>query len=85
MCFFAHRHFFLFRPRVFSRVLGSGARRARPNSTTQVWALAEVRGTCSGGSKSQVTTGRHSEHIEPSKPMQTHVQVKKMSDGSCDI
>ena len=37
------------------------------------------------GFKSQVTTGRHSEHVEPSRPMQTHVQVKKMSDGSCDI
>ena len=40
-----------------------------------MWALAEVRGTCSGGSKSQVTTGRHSERVKPSRPMQTHVQV----------
>ena len=37
------------------------------------------------GSKSQVTTGRLSEHVEPPRPMQTHVQVKKMPDGSCDI
>ena len=43
--------------------------------TARVWALAEVRGTCSGGSKSQVTTGRHSERVKPSRPMQTHVQV----------
>ena len=54
-----------------------GTQGARPNTTAQVWALAEVRGTCSGVSKSQVTTGRHSEHVEPSRPMQTHVQVKK--------
>ena len=58
---------------------------ARSNTTAQVWALAEIRGTCAGGSKSQVTTGRHSEHEEPTRPMQTHVQVKKMSDGSFDI
>ena len=29
----------------------------------------------------KVTTGRHSEHVEPSSPMQTHVQAKKISDG----
>ena len=58
---------------------------ARPNTTAQVWALAEVRGTCSGGLKSKVTTGSHSEHVELSRPMQTHVQVNKMCDGSCDI
>ena len=38
-----------------------GTQGARPNTPAQVWALAEVRGTCSGVSKSQVTTGRHSE------------------------
>ena len=52
-----------------------------PGPRTQVWALAEVRGTCSGGSKSQVPSGRHSEHVEPSRPLKTHVQVKKMSGG----
>ena len=31
--------------------------------------------------KWQVTTGRHSEHVEPSRSMQTHIQVKKMSGG----
>ena len=46
-------------------------------------ALTEVRGTCSGGSKWQVPTGSVSEHVEPSGPMQTSVQVKRMSDGSC--
>ena len=56
-----------------------------PGPRTQVWAPAEVRGTCSGGSKWQVRSGRDSEHVEPSRCMQTHVQVKRMSDGSCDI
>ena len=62
-----------------------GTQRARPSTKAQVWALAEVRGTCSGGSKSQETTGGHSKHVEPSRHMQTHVQVKRMFDGSCDI
>ena len=70
---------------LFSRSWLRGTQGARPNTTVQVWALAEVRGTCSRGSKSQVTTGRHSEHVEPSRPVQTHVQVKTMSDGPCDI
>ena len=39
-----------------------------PRPRAQVWALAEVRGTCSGGSKSHVPSGRHSEHVEPSRP-----------------
>ena len=38
-----------------------------------------------GGSKWQIPTGSDSEHVQPSRPMQTHVQVKRMSDGSCDI
>ena len=56
-----------------------------PGPRTQVWAPAEVRGTCSGGSKWQVRSGRDSEHVEPSRCMQTHVQVKRMSDGSCNV
>ena len=56
-----------------------------PGPCTQVWALAEVRGTCSGGSKSQVRSVSDSEHVEPSKPLQTHVEVKRMSGGSCTI
>ena len=34
------------------------------------------------GFKVAVPTGSDSEHVEPSRPMQTHVQVKIMSDGS---
>ena len=56
-----------------------------PGPRTQVWALAEVRGTCCGGSKWHGRSGRDSEHVEPSRPLKTHVQVKRMSDGSCDI
>ena len=58
---------------------------------TQVLALVEVRGTCSGGSKWQLRSGRDSEHVELSRPKKTHVQeecptahiqVKGMSDDS---
>ena len=45
---------------------------ARPYSTAQVWALAEVRGTCSGGSKSrknwQVTTATTKSHPGACRP-----------------
>ena len=54
MCFFSTSAFFLFQPRVFSRALGSGARREAARTPRRKWALAEVRGTCSRGSKSQV-------------------------------
>ena len=56
-----------------------------PGPRTQVWALAEVRGTCSGGSKWEIRSGRDSEHVDPSRCMQTHVQVKRMSDVSFGI
>ena len=29
----------------------------------------------------EITKGRHSENVEPSRPMHTHVHVKNMSDG----
>ena len=51
----------------------------------QVWTLADIRSTCSGGSNSHVPTGSDSEHVGLSRPLQTHVQVQTMSDGSCDI
>ena len=46
-----------------------------PGPLTQVGALAEGRGTCSGGSKWHVHSRRHSEHVEPSRSMQTHVHI----------
>ena len=71
-------------PGLFSCSRLRGTQGARRNNAAKKGALAEVRGMCSGGSKSKVTTGRPSEHVEPSRSMQTHVQVNKMSDGSCD-
>ena len=62
-----------------------GTQRARQNTRAHVWALADIRGTGSGGSKSHVPTGRRSEHVGPSRPLQTHVRVKRMSDGTRDI
>ena len=86
MCFFCASSFVsLPAAGLFSCSRLRGVQGARPNTTAQVWALAEVRGTCSAGSKSQVTTGRHSERVEPSRPIQAHVHVKKISDGSGDI
>ena len=86
MCFFlAHRQFYLFRPRVFSRALGSGARRQlaqTPRRKCGPWPRSVARALGINGRENwRVTTGGHSERLEPSRPMQTHVQVKKMSDG----
>ena len=85
MCFFGPSAFFPFRPRVFSCALGSVARREPVGTPRASWALAEILGTCSGGSKCQVPSGRDSKHVEPSRCIQTQEQVKIMSDGSCDI
>ena len=64
--------------RVVSRALSaSGHAGNPPEHHGESVALAKVRSTCSGGSKSQITTGRHSEHVEPSRPMKTHVQIIK--------
>ena len=68
----------LFRPRVCSRCSRPRSTQGpRRNTRAQVWALRNFRGTCSGGSKSHVPTGRHSEPVGPSRPLQTHVQVKE--------
>ena len=74
---FAHRQFFF--PPVADRLSCSrlwSTPGGRPYSTAQVWALAEVRVTCSGGSKSrenwQATTGGHSEHVKTY--IKTHVR-----------
>ena len=79
--FLAFRHFFLFRPRVFSRTLGSVARR-EPARTPHA-SLGPGRGPwyVLWVLKVAVPSGRHSGHVEPSRPLQTHVQVKRMSDG----
>ena len=95
MCFFGALAFFSLSGRGSFVVLSAPWHAGSPpGPRAQVWTLAEVRGTCSGGSKWQVPSGRDSEHVEPSRPMQTYVRntcdtfytwVKKMSDDSCDI
>ena len=57
-----------------SRLCGTQGPVGTPRAS---WALAEILGTCSGGSKCQVPSGRDSKHVEPYRPMQTHVQVQK--------
>ena len=90
--FLRHVGFFFFSSRGSFLVLSARGHAGSPPehhgtsvTTLQVWALAEVRGTWSGGSKSQVTTGGHSEHVRPSRPLQTHVQARTMSGCSGDI
>ena len=67
----------------FPRALGFVARRepARPPCAS----LGPGRGPWHvfWGSKSHVPSGRHSEDVEPSRPLETHGQVKRMSDCSC--
>ena len=83
--FFCTSALFLFRPWVFSRALCSVARR-EPARTPHA-SLGPGRGPrhVLWGSKWQVPSGRDSEHVEPSRPLQTHIQVKIVSDVSCDI
>ena len=76
-CFFGPSVVFLFRRGSFLVLSAPWHAGSPPGPRAQVWALAEVRGTCSGDSKWQVPTGRDSEHVEPSRPLQTHVQVKE--------
>ena len=84
--FFWHFAIFFSSGRGSFFVLSAPWRAGRPpGPRAHVWALAEVRGTCSGGSKWQVPSGRDSKHVEPSRCIQTQEQVKIMSDGSCDI
>ena len=83
--FFAHRQFLLFRPRVCSRALGPGARRESARTPLRMfgpWLRSVTRALGVQSRENwQVTTGRHSEHVQPSRSIQTHIQVKKMSDG----
>ena len=86
--YFSPRHCFLFQPRVFPRAPGSVAHREL--ARTPFASLGPGRGPWHllWGLKWHVRSGRHSEHVEPSRPMQTHTyiihyeQVEKKSDGS---
>ena len=46
--------------------------RATQGSTAQVWALVEVRGTRSGGSKSRKLASNHGEAFRARRTIQTH-------------
>ena len=48
---FEYRHFFSFVRGLSPCSRLRGTQGARPNTKAEVWALAELRGTCSGGSK----------------------------------
>ena len=73
MCFFALRWFCLFRPRVILVLSAPLHAESPPGPRPQVGSLAVVRGTFFGVSKWQVRSARGSEHVGPSRPMQTHV------------
>ena len=45
---------------------------ARVNSAVQVWALAEVRGMCSGGSKSRKLASNHGIRFQPRRANQAY-------------
>ena len=74
MCVFGPSAFFLYSGRGSFLVLSDPWHAGSPpEPRTQAWALAEVRGSCSGSSESHVPSGRHSQHVQPSRCMQTHV------------
>ena len=90
-CFFLHIVIFLFWRWVFSRALDAGARKESARTSRRKCgpcprSVARDLGAQSPENR-QVTTGRHSEHVEPSQPMQTHVpgtiQVRKISVCAC--
>ena len=99
MCYFGTSAYFPFRPRVFSRALGSGARR-EPATTPRrkydpgrgPWhVLWGFKAASNDGKAFRARTGvpvcdvRRYIRVEPSRPMNTHVQVKKMSTAHVDI
>ena len=94
--FFAHRQFYF--PPVADRLSCSrlwSTPCGRPCTTAQVWALAEVRGTCSGVQSGKSPRGvipsmySHPGQCKPTYRLKecptAHLQVKRMSDSSCDI
>ena len=82
---FAHRDFFSSFCRSFVVPSAPGHARSPPEHHDASLGPGRGRGTCSGGSKWGLTTGRHPEHEWPPGSMQTHVQAKTMSDDSCGI
>ena len=79
MCFFLHIDILFSSSRGSFLVLSAlGHAGSPPEHHGASVGLAEVRGTCSRGSKSPLTTKRNFEHVDPSRAMQTQVQVRKM-------
>ena len=69
MCFFGPSAFFSLPPAGLSSCSWlRGTQGARPDPAHK-FGLAEVRGTCSGGSKWQVSSERDSENVELSRAM----------------
>ena len=75
MCFFGTSAFSFFPADSFLVLLAPWQAGSPPGPRAQFWALAEVRGTCSGGLRWQVPSGRDSRHVDPTRPMQTHVHT----------
>ena len=76
MCYCLHFRAFLRHPWVFPRSLGTGARRSPPEQTPQVRALVEVRGTCSGVSKSRKMASNHGEAFRARRAIQVHANPR---------
>ena len=84
--FFLHIGIFFFSDRGYFLVLSAPGRAGNPSDYHGA-SVGPDRdaGHVLWGLNSQVTTWRNSEHVEPSRSMQTHVQDKNMSDDSCEI
>ena len=64
--FFCTSAFFALPPAgLFSCSRLRGTQEARMNTAVQVWALAKVRGTCAGGSKSRKVASNHGIRFRP--------------------
>ena len=86
--FFLHVGIFLlFRPRVFARALGSGARResARtPRRKCGPWPRSATRALeVQSREKWRVTMGRYSEHVEPSRACEPIYRLKCFYGCAC--
>ena len=72
MCFFHMGIFSLPTAGLFSCSWLRGTQGACPHTTAQVWGLAEVRGTCSGDSKSPKLATNHGEAFQARRAIQAH-------------
>ena len=56
-----------------------GTQEAHVNTAVQIWALAEVRGTCSGGSKSRKLASNHGIRFRPPRANHAYGNHKEFS------